>query len=221
MGRYPNETMRDYALRILRDNIISLNLEPGSILSEKALGSELGMSRTPIREALQELSKSRIVEILPQMGTIVSLIDYSLIEEAFFLRQVLEAAVVTCAAALPPTTDFSKLDENIDLQNYYLQKTNPEKFLKLDNDFHLEIFRLCNKEQSFILMHSMNAHYERVRRMSLDAVKDSKIVQDHTSILNAIKNKDQQEAKAAMEKHISRYELDKEAIHEKYAHYFK
>ena len=64
--RLPRETGRDYALRILKDNIVRLELEPGSMVSENELASELGLSRTPVREALIELSKVNIVEIYPQ-----------------------------------------------------------------------------------------------------------------------------------------------------------
>ena len=80
--RYSKETGREYALRMLKDNIIHLDLIPGSMLSENELSSEMHLSRTPVREALIELSKVKIVEIYPQKGSAVALIDYNLVEEA-------------------------------------------------------------------------------------------------------------------------------------------
>ena len=71
--RLKRETAREYALRIIRQNIISLDLEPGSRISENELASELGISRTPVREALIELSKIKVIEIYPQRGSYISL----------------------------------------------------------------------------------------------------------------------------------------------------
>ena len=64
--RLPRESSRDYALRIIKDNIISLRLEPGSQISENELATEMGLSRTPVREALIELAKVKIIETYPQ-----------------------------------------------------------------------------------------------------------------------------------------------------------
>ncbi len=63
-----NETNREYALRVIRDNIISLDIRPGSLIGEQEIAKELGLARTPVHEALLELSKSKIVDILPQKG---------------------------------------------------------------------------------------------------------------------------------------------------------
>ena len=79
--RYGRETGREYVLRVLKENIVMLELEPGSRISENELAAELGISRTPVREALIELSKSKIVEIYPQKGSYVSLIDWEMVEE--------------------------------------------------------------------------------------------------------------------------------------------
>ena len=92
--RDPRETGRDYALRTLKDNIIHLELAPGEKVSENELAVQMKLSRTPVREALIELSKVRIVEIYPQRGSVVSLVDHDRVEEARFMRTVLETAVV-------------------------------------------------------------------------------------------------------------------------------
>ena len=72
-----DETGRAYALRILKQNISDTTLRPGTLLSENELSKMLGLSRVPVREALIELSKSDIIEILPQRGSRVALIDRS------------------------------------------------------------------------------------------------------------------------------------------------
>ncbi|NLC79432.1 MAG: GntR family transcriptional regulator, partial [Ruminococcaceae bacterium] len=89
-AKLAGETNREYALRTIRDNIISLDIRPGSLIGEQEVADELNISRTPVHEALLELSKSKIVDILPQRGCLVSTIDSALIEEARFIRSTVE-----------------------------------------------------------------------------------------------------------------------------------
>jgi len=219
--RRPKESARDYALRILKDNIISLELAPGAVVSENELSSQLELSRTPVREALIELSKSGIVEILPQKGSRIALIDYDFINEFNFLRKVLETAVVELDCEVATPEDILILEQNLNQQEFYLKNPSPARLLETDDNFHRELFRICNKMQIYNVMKNMSTHFDRVRGLSLSALKDIKIVQDHRTILDAIKAKDKELAKATIEKHLSRYKLDEEVIRQKYPHYFK
>jgi DNA-binding GntR family transcriptional regulator len=215
------ETARDYALRTLKHNIITLELVPGSVVSENELSAQLGLSRTPVREALIELAKECIVEILPQKGSRISLIDYGLIEEYYFLRKVLETAIVVLACDIATPEDIFILEQNLNQQEFYLKNPSPTKLFETDNQFHQKLFQICNKMQVYDLMCSMSAHYDRVRELSLSTIKDIKIVQDHRTILEAIKAKDKELAKATLDTHLSRYKLDKELLQSKYPHFFK
>ena len=89
-----SENARSYAVRVLLFNIINLELIPGSSVSENELSAELSVSRTPVREALIELSRMNLVEIQPQRGSYISKIDYNSVEESRFVRVVVENAVV-------------------------------------------------------------------------------------------------------------------------------
>ena len=90
-----SENARSYAVRVLLYNIVHLELTPGSSVSENELSSALSLSRTPVREALIELNRIGLVEIIPQKGSYVSKIDYDIVEESRFLRLVMENAVFT------------------------------------------------------------------------------------------------------------------------------
>lgn len=221
-ARLPKETAREYSLRVLKENIISLALEPGSMVSENEMAVKLGISRTPVREALIELSRVGIVEILPQKGSRIMLIDYALVEESRFLRLVLEREVVRHLSQMEPAPDLSYLEENLRLQAFYVEHPNPEKLLELDNLFHALLFQLANKVQIYgWMMEGLTVHFDRVRSMSLNTIKDIKIVSDHQAIANAIASKNPDEAGALIEKHLSRYKIDEVAIREKYPAYFK
>ena len=92
------ENGKDYAYRVLKDNIMTLNLKPGELLSEADLSEKLGISRTPIREVLMRLKNEHLIEVKPQTGTYISLIDANLIEEAMFMRYTLEKEVEVCSS---------------------------------------------------------------------------------------------------------------------------
>lgn len=219
--RFAKETGREYALRMLKENIIHLDLIPGTMLSENELAGEMQLSRTPVREALIELSKSGIVEIFPQKGSALSLIDYSMVEEARFMRNVLECAVVELDCDIKVPEILEELEANVQLQEFYLKNRSSEKLLELDNQFHRLLFLMAGKLQIHALMGSITIHFDRVRSMSLATVKELKTVSDHRAILDAVRAGDKQSARALMEKHLSRYKIDQEELREKYPGYFK
>ncbi|MGB8455743.1 MAG: GntR family transcriptional regulator [Anaerocolumna sp.] len=220
--RYANETAREYALRMLRDNIISMELKPGSSVSVYELSEELGISRTPVREALLELSRARIIEVFPQKGSIIAYIDSDMVEEARFLREILEVAIAELACDLAKPEDIAELDMNVKMQEVCIQNPMKDKLLQLDNEFHYKLYKMCKKEEIFTIKDIMSIHYDRVRNMSLIAVKDLKIVKDHKDILEAIKNKNKEAVKICIEKHLGRYSVDDESqIRELYPEYFK
>lgn len=212
------EPNREYAFRTVKDNIINLEIKPGSLIGEQEIATKLNLSRTPVHEAFLELSKSKIVDILPQKGCRVSMIDRELIEEARFLRRNVESALVSEACKLATPADIKEIDDNISLQEFYLT-TQPDKLLELDNDFHKIIYRICGKMQCYYMVSLMSLHFDRVRNLSLHAVKDLKIVSDHKTIAEAIKNNKPEIAVAAFNKHMDRFDLDWDIISKEYGEF--
>lgn len=219
--RIQNESARDYAFRILKDNIISLELEPGTAISENELAMELGISRTPVREAIIDLAKNSIIETYPQRGSYVSLIDPKMVEEARFLRRVLDTAVIEVACEMDNPEQIKKLEDNVQLQEFYLNKNDADKIFILDNEFHREIYTLAKKDLVFEMRSTMMIHFDRVRTLSVETVKDMKIVNDHRGMLEAIRNKDKELAVSLVNKHLNRYQVDENMIREQYPGYFK
>lgn len=221
LERLPRETGRDYALRNIKENIINLELAPGSQISENELAAEMGLSRTPVREALIELSRVRIIEIHPQKKSTVPLIDYELVEESRFMRNLLECAVVELDCEMARPVDLERLSANVRLQNFYLDNYYTNELMTLDNQFHGILFEIAKKTQIFALMQNISIHFDRVRSMALSTVKNTKIVQDHEAIVQAIRDKDPKAARERMEIHLSRYKIDAADIRAAYPRYFK
>lgn len=219
--RLNSETAREYALRAITENITSIDLEPGQAISENEISTFLGVSRTPVREAIQELHKAALIEIYPQRGSYVSLINSQYVEEAVFLRKILDIAVIEEACDLANEEDVAALEENVALQQFYLQNDNTSKIFELDNEFHRMIYVAAKKETIHNMRRSLMIHFDRVRTLAMLTVKDRKIVDDHLIMLDAIKNEDKQRAKEIVEKHLNRYRVDQEELIRAYPQYFE
>ncbi len=219
--RHGREIGREYALRVLKENIVMLELEPGSRISENELAQELGVSRTPVREALIELSKGKIVEVYPQKGSYVSLIDWSLVEEAQFLRLTLERAVIRLACQGLEEERLQGLEKNVRLQLFYLENNEISELLKLDNQFHKELFHITDKSHIYRLMSNMNLHFDRLRTLRTKAVDQRYVIEDHMNILDAIRMENPDKGEEAIVKHLTRHEIDRDITYSKYPQYFK
>lgn len=219
--RLERETAREYAYRTIKDNIVFLDLLPGSMVSESELAVELGVSRTPVREALIELSKSDLVEIYPQKGSFISLINSELVDEARFLRLILEKAMVELVCDIATEEVLLPMKENLRLQEFYLEQASSAKVLSLDNEFHRLLFVIAKKEHSYRLLEGITTHFDRVRSLSLSVVRDMKIVTDHKEILEALQKKDKALAQDIITRHLGHYKIDEKSLREEYPHYFK
>ncbi len=214
------ENNRDYAFRVIRDNIVNLELIPGSMLSEQDIAEELHLSRTPVHEALQELARTKIIEILPQKGSLVSLVDMNKVDEAVFLRSTIEAAVTEEACNIATAEDIHNLEENLNLQEFYHDQNSIDKIMELDNAFHEMMYKITNKMQCHYVVKLMNIHYDRFREMKLHALENKPIIDEHREILQAFKNKDSARAKELVLSHINRLYIDEKEIRKKYPTYF-
>lgn len=215
------ENNRDYALRILKENIINLELKPGSMISEQDIANELNLSRTPVHEALQELSTTKIIQILPQRGSYVSLIDLSLVDEAIFMRSTIEIAVAELACEKASEQDLMNMEENLNLQNFFLEKQNIEKLFALDDSFHKNLYKITNKLQCYHMIKTMNIHLDRIRELHLQSTNPSSVVDEHKQIFSALKNKDKNRVKNLLNEHLTKLYSQENEIKKKFSNYFE
>lgn len=219
--RNSKEKARDYAIRVLRENIVSLTLEPGWKVSETELAAQMGLSRTPIREALLELSNYGIIDIFPQHTSMIAKIDPVRIDEAQFMRLALETAAAQMACDVATEEQLDELHEMVQIQKVYLANGNSIMLLKMDNAFHRAVFAICNKLTSYGLMQNMAVHFDRLRRLTVTTIKNLKVVEDHEAILAALRARDKAGAERCMTVHLTRYKQDQTIIHENYRHLFR
>ncbi|WP_195988289.1 GntR family transcriptional regulator [Clostridium sp. D53t1_180928_C8] len=185
------ETGKDYVYRVLKDNIMCLELKPGELLSESDLAKKLNVSRTPIREVLIKLKAEKLIEVKPQAGTYVSLIDWNLIEEAIFIRYNLEKEALREACENFSEDILMEMEKCLFAQKLVAQKgNNLLEFHNLDKEYHRLLFVGINKSNVWESICNISTHYNRMRLLAEMKLNKEFIVDQHITYLDIIKNKD-------------------------------
>jgi DNA-binding GntR family transcriptional regulator len=189
--RKKDENEKGYAYRVLKNSIMSLELKPGEALSETELAKKLNSSRTPIREALSKLKEEYLIEVKPQIGTYVSLIDMNLVKQALFMRHCIEKEALRLACVDFPEESLIKLEQNLLSQKYVTGKHGSElEFHKLDEEFHRIIFAALKLEEVWRSIQKISTHYNRLRVLSEMKFSNKELFEEHEQIFNLIRNKD-------------------------------
>lgn len=215
-----HENSRAYALRVLIHNIVFLELEPGTLISENEISASLNLSRTPVREALIELKQKGLVDIHPQRGSYISKIDYNIIDESRFIRLVLELAIVRLACVGVPPEYKRKIEANLAEQKICLANNDILELLSIDNNFHKLLFDSVGKSFSYEVLSNHMLHYNRLRVLILKNLDSSRIVTDHECIYNAIINHDRDLAEKLISDHLNRDNVDRNELFNLFPEYF-
>ena len=190
---------REMAYQTLRSRIITMELKPGDPLNDRELAEELGISRTPMREALLMLNLARMVDIKPQSGTHVAPINLRLMEMEQFARFTLEKEILNRLRGHVTPQQEAEYRRNIEdyrvLEADLTQPDRPTRLLELDNAFHRRSFELIG----------MEAHVERIRKFSLQTEENKSVCATHTAILEALLHGSPDDVSEALESHLSRY----------------
>jgi DNA-binding GntR family transcriptional regulator len=217
-----NGSTRDFTYQTLKDKILNLELEPGTRISEKEVAENLEVSRTPIRESFLKLSQEQLLEIYPQSGTFVSRIDLDHVEEARFVRENIERAVVKLACESFSDEDAFHLETNIGMQELCAGKENYPKLFELDEEFHKRLFFGCGKKRTWHMIQQMNNHFNRLRMLRLSTnLNWDIIISQHKQILDLVKNKEADQAEEAIKQHLRLVVIEKDVLKERYENFFK
>ncbi len=164
--RMGSERGRDYAYRILRYNIVTMQLPPGSVLNEPELIEQLEMSRTPIREALILLKDEGLVDVMPQRGSKVTLVSLHAVREGFFMRRVLESVLIRDLSGRLSNDQIGRLKENLSAQEAALDagaENSLVDFFILDDRFHKLLYEFSGWDRLWESAHKVCSHFDRVR----------------------------------------------------------
>jgi DNA-binding GntR family transcriptional regulator len=202
-GRASSQSARERTLETLRRRIITLDLAPGTPLSENELAQELEVSRTPVRESLILLQLEGLVQVFPQIGTFVSLVDIDRVTQAQFVREAIECASLVDAVERVDDPDLEALHEVLDQQRAAERSRDTEKFFALDEEFHRELLRVGGHESAWTTVTSAKAHLDRARRLSLlDTRPITTLIDQHASVVDALEVRETEAAVGALREHL-------------------
>ncbi|PQP82259.1 GntR family transcriptional regulator [Paenibacillus sp. PCH8] len=218
----PSYSTRDAVYVTLKQLILSLKMPPGTAISEKEISLEFKVSRTPVRESFVRLAQEGLLEVYPQRGTYVSLIQVDLVEEARFMREQLERAVIRLACVQFPDEQMLALEQNLMSQQQCLIEPDDERMFHLDEEFHSTLFAGCNKSKTWTVIQQMNVHLNRSRmlRLSSDHQWDH-LIEQHRSMVQAIRQHDAQTAERLMQEHLHLTVTDLAVLQDTYPSYFQ
>ncbi len=199
-----NKPLRERILDMLRDAIVSGELKPGQSLVEMELASQLGVSRAPLREALQTLSREGLIETIAYKGTIVRHLSKRDIEELYSLRSVLEIFAVQRIIANHNPDDVARLRQIFEAMLAAAQTGDLTEVNNLDRDFHDALIELSQHE---LLAQTWSVVSQRVRQvMALTNRRNSditRIAYNHLPIIEAIAKQQSAEAIRLITEHIA------------------
>src|SRR5262245_10531357 len=201
------QSLSDRAYYAIRELIVTLELAPGSIVSERELQERLGVGRTPVREALQRLEGERLIEVYPRRGIFVSnvnVLDLAVLSE---VRAVLEGFAARVAAERSTPDDREATSALIADLDELSTAADERRLIHLDQRIHRHVYRCTHNP---FLEATLDGYYVltlRIWFLALDRVSRlGDAVQEHRELLEAIRDGDPDRAAEAMRRHVAGFE---------------
>ena len=201
-------SLRGRVFHQIRDDILSGKYKEREELKEVAIGEELGVSRTPVREAFRQLELEGLLEIIPNKGAYVTGITVKDVHDIYAIRSMLEGLAARWACEHMTPEQMEEMEENIYLAKFHAAKDHNDQLAELDNQFHDILYRACNSKMLEHQLRDFHQYVIRIRRMTLSNKRRGEASNmEHEQLLEAIKANDPDLAeKVACQHMINAYE---------------
>jgi DNA-binding GntR family transcriptional regulator len=187
----------------LRQRIVDMTLVPGTRIVERDIAEELGISRTPVHEAVQRLADEGLIEVVPRSGTFVARIPLDALEEAMLVRNALEAAIIEKAAERTSAEGMARLHAILDLQAAAVEATDLRAFHRSDEMFHAALAELSGYPGVWPIILQAKTQIDRYRQLTLPlAGRLVEVLEEHRAVAAAIASGDPDRAVRAMREHL-------------------
>ena len=203
-----------------RDDILSGRYTEHEELKEMAIGEEMGVSRTPVREAFRQLELEGLIQIIPNKGAYVTGITEKDVKDIYMIRSLLEGLCARWATEHITQEQMDEMEENVYLAEFHARKGHLEQLAELDNRFHDILYEACDSKMLEHQLKDFHQYVLRVRKKTLANVnRGPKSNEEHRMIMEAIRNKDADLAEQLAHQHmINAYEnMVKNGLHEAYS----
>ncbi|MBR1771696.1 MAG: GntR family transcriptional regulator [Lachnospiraceae bacterium] len=197
-------SLRGRVFKKLRDDILSGKYEEHEELKEVAIGEELGVSRTPVREAFRQLELEGLIQIIPNKGAYVTGITEKDVRDIYMIRSLLEGLCARWATEHITKEQMEEMEENVYLAKFHADKGHWEQLAELDNRFHDIMYEACNSKMLEHQLKDFHQYVLRVRKKTLNnAKRGSKSNEEHEKIMEAIRDGNAELAEKLANEHIS------------------
>lgn len=206
MEEYQDYSLGSRVFQRIRDDILKGKYEEHDELRENTIGKELGVSRTPVREALRQLELEGLVSIIPNKGAYVTGISPKDVSDIYMIRSMLEGLCARWATENITDEQLDELDEIMLLSEFHMKKEgggSADQVTELDGKFHAILYEASNsKILSHVLM-DFHKYVQLARRSSVVSEERArKSIREHKQILRAIRDKDADLAEQLANEHI-------------------
>lgn len=206
MEEYHDRSLRGRVFQKLREDILSGVYKEHEELREITIGEELGVSRTPVREALRQLELEGLVTIIPNKGAYVTGITPKDVYDIYKIRSMLEGVCARWATEHITEKQIEELEEVLLLSEFHLQKKGEEKaeqVTELDGKFHKVLYEASDSRILEHVLSDFHKYVQMARALSVgEKNRAQKSVQEHREILEAIRNRDEDLAEELANRHI-------------------
>jgi DNA-binding GntR family transcriptional regulator len=208
--------LTDWAYEQIKEAILKIQFVPGTQLQIESLVLELGISRTPIREALLRLEKDGLVRVLPRVGFFVKEFTSRDLEELYEVRELLESRAVKNAVENLSGEDLDLIDQLLEISVTAVQASDVQKFLEGEIQFHNYLTQHSQNTYLISVLESLRDLSYRWRTLSLRSHESLvRSMEEHLVIARAVRNKDAELASQLMAEHIrNARERIMEIVHE-------
>ncbi|MEP1207794.1 MAG: GntR family transcriptional regulator [Rhizobiaceae bacterium] len=187
----------------VKSAILHLDFPPGALIRKTAVCDQLGLSRSPVSDALTKLSNEGLVDVVPQSGTRVSRLSMAAIREDSFLREALEVAAARHAAMHRSEETLGRLVRSIEMQKLLIEDVDKEDFMRTDFEFHNTIMATTKVKRLPAAVRMVSQHVDRARLLRIaEPGRLSETVSEHIEIVEAIRQKNVTGAEEAMRRHV-------------------
>ncbi|NLM12130.1 MAG: GntR family transcriptional regulator [Epulopiscium sp.] len=199
--------LRDVVFNALRKAILSGDLKPGERLMEKQLAEKMGVSRTPVREAIRKLELEGFVVMVPRKGAQVAEITEKDIQDVLEVRGALEGLAVKLACENMDEKDLRSLKRVMKEFSEASKREDIDEMIEKDVEFHDIIFRATKNEKLIQIVNNLREQIHRYRVAYLKSFDDFKVIdEEHEQIVFAIENRDSTLGETVAARHIKNQE---------------
>lgn len=214
--------LQTQAYELIKNKIIRAEYTPGQKIVEKEVEATINIGRTPVREALIHLRRDGLINVVPQSGTSISLIDMHAATSARFVRESIEKKVVMEAGNQMNTLNAASFDQILQQQKLQIESRNVPAFFAADEAFHRKFYEITDKILVWDWLQIVNIHLNRFRwlRLKVAELNWDTLIEQHQHILDAVQHHNVEKAGFLASQHLHLMLEEQQTLLEKFPEYF-